>query len=293
MDNAPILKDPWPADLDPATVSFKQRTVTVLRRRGLLDDWSKFNRLAESDVLSWWNTGAITLEDLRLTGNEAIRRHHDEEGLRRDLDAYMDEVATKPWVRHVWYHDPRFSDFLPKGDATVYDIATSGSALDQRYLWGRHDALQAALDTQAALSLVEAVSGQHGQRLTALLARTGLGGEDPITGIEAGWMLGVTQQRTSQIVRQLRRRRDLARPPGGEWMPQLDEAEREDWPEQVSSNAREAIREFLDADRSGSVTSQSDEKPKQDKEKSDAKNSDKKPKAHDKHDSAPSPQIAS
>jgi hypothetical protein len=45
---------------------------------------------------------------------------------------------------------------------------------------------------QAALSLpdavgdyVEAISGQHGRRLEVLLARTGLSGSDPITGVEA------------------------------------------------------------------------------------------------------------
>jgi hypothetical protein len=83
----------------------------------------------------------------------------------------------------VWRHDPRFTRFLPRGDATVSDIATFGSALDRRYLFDRLDGLRTAIDAQAALSLQDAVaeyvglvSSQHGERLKVLLARTGLNG---------------------------------------------------------------------------------------------------------------------
>ncbi len=61
-------------------------------------------------------------------------------------------------------------------------------------------------------------------------------------------MLGVTQQRISQIVQQLHRRRDLARPPTGIWMPQLDDAGRHGWPEHISTKARDAIRGFYRED---------------------------------------------
>jgi hypothetical protein len=34
-DDGPILDAPWPPDLDPATVPFRVRTVTILRRKGI------------------------------------------------------------------------------------------------------------------------------------------------------------------------------------------------------------------------------------------------------------------
>ena len=65
-------------------------------------------------------------------------------------------------------------------------------------LWGNLEALRGAVDAQAALSLpdavaeyVEAISGQHGERLEVLLARTGLNGQDPITNREMARRLGV------------------------------------------------------------------------------------------------------
>ena len=105
-------------------------------------------------------------------------------------------------------------------------IATGGAREGQRFLWGHLDGLRAAIDAQAARTVgdavaeyVEAISGQHGDRLEALLARTGLGGQDPITGAEMAWRLGVSDQRASQITRSLWYHRDRCRPPAGVWMP--------------------------------------------------------------------------
>lgn len=252
MDADRILRTPWPVDLDPATVPFKTRTATVLRRRGLFEDWSKFNELTHGDVSSWWNTGPITIDDLRSTGNGAIKRHHDEADLLQRLGTDLEIVASEPWAPHVWHDDPRFVEFVPKGAATAYDIATAGTALDRRHLWDHLDSLRAVLGAQAALipaqavsQYVEAVSGQHGARLAALLARTGLGGKDPVTGADAGAQLGVTQQRISQIVQQLHRRRDLACPPAGIWMPQLETADRDGWPNDFSEWGIAAVQLFF------------------------------------------------
>ena len=63
MDDALLLNAPWPSDLDPATVPFHKRTVTILRRMGFFDDWSRFNTLTEAEVLSWWNAGVGTVAD--------------------------------------------------------------------------------------------------------------------------------------------------------------------------------------------------------------------------------------
>jgi hypothetical protein len=167
-------------------------------------------------VLGWWNAGAATVEDLRITGNDAIRHHHTETGLLEALAADLSAMASESWAPHIWYHDPRFARFLPKGDLTVYEIATAGSAVDRRFLWEHRNGLREAVDAQATLSLldaisqcVEAVSGQHGDRLEALLARTGLNGLDPIAGAEAARRLGVSHQRVHQIVQQLYRTRTI------------------------------------------------------------------------------------
>jgi len=252
MGSARIFDEPWPANLDPATVPFKGRTVTVLCRQGFYDDWSLFNDLVTADVVSWWNAGPVTVDDLRATGNRAIRRHHGESDLLRCLDADLAAVASEPWAPHVWYHDPRFTEFIPKGDATVYEIATSRSTVDRRYLWNHLDELRVTIDAQAALDLrdavrqyVEAISEQSGNRLAALLARTGLHGRDSITLTDAGCRLGVSYQRIHQLERQLRRNRGRAQPPAGIWMPQIAEAERDGWSNEFTPLGINAIRSFF------------------------------------------------
>jgi hypothetical protein len=229
VDATPILIALWPDDLDPATVPFAKRTATVLERQGIHTNPTLLNRVTATDVLDRWNAGPATVEDLRIVGNDAIRRHHKEAGLLEALVADLSSMASEPWAPHIWYHDPRFARFVPKGDLTVHEIATSGSAVDRRFLWEQRDDLRNAVDAQARLSLldaisqyVEAVSGQHSKRLEALLACTGLNRRDPITGAQASRLLGVSHQRMYQIVQQLYRARDRACPPEGIWMPQLD-----------------------------------------------------------------------
>jgi hypothetical protein len=63
VDDALLLTAPWPDDLDPADVPFRTRTITILRRAGFFDDWSRFNTLTETEVLSWWNAGVGTVTD--------------------------------------------------------------------------------------------------------------------------------------------------------------------------------------------------------------------------------------
>jgi hypothetical protein len=222
VDTTPILTATWPDDLDPADIPFTKRTATILQRQSIYTNPTLLNELTKSDVLGWWNAGPATVEDLRVSGNDAIKRHHTETGLLATLAADLADMASEPWAPHIWYHDPRFAPFVPKGDLTVYEIATAGSAVDRRFLWGHATDLRNAVDAQARLSLldaisqhVEAVSGQHGDRLEALLARTGLNGRDPISGADAARRLGVSHQRMHQIVQQLYRARDRACPPEG------------------------------------------------------------------------------
>ena len=63
MDDALLLDASWPTGLDPATVPFRQRSVTILRWAGYYDDPTLFNTLTEAEVLSWWNVGVGTVAD--------------------------------------------------------------------------------------------------------------------------------------------------------------------------------------------------------------------------------------
>ena len=95
MDDTILLDAPWPDGLDPATVPFHKRCVTILRRMGYYDDWTLFNTLTEAQVLSWWYAGVGTVADIRTTGNAAIVNHHGA------------SQAGEPWARHIWDRDPR------------------------------------------------------------------------------------------------------------------------------------------------------------------------------------------
>jgi hypothetical protein len=79
-----------------------------------------------------------------------------------------------------------------------------------------------------------------------LLARTGLGGQDPITGAEMARRLGLSDERASQITQRLWYHRDRCRSPAGVWMPQVGEAERNGWPDGYAGEGVEATRGFFD-----------------------------------------------
>jgi hypothetical protein len=62
VDDA-LLNAPWSDGLDPATVPFRKRSVTILRRMGYFDDRSLFSTLTEAEVSSWCNAGVGTVAD--------------------------------------------------------------------------------------------------------------------------------------------------------------------------------------------------------------------------------------
>ena len=97
-----ILDSPWPADLDLATVPFKTRTQTVLRRAGLHADPTRLDTLTEAEVMGWWNAGAATVADLRFTGNRAIRRHVEETEQRSEMNIALAGVVAERWAEHIW-----------------------------------------------------------------------------------------------------------------------------------------------------------------------------------------------
>ncbi len=73
-----ILAEPWPGDLDPSRVPFRQRTITVLKGMGLWDDMTRIDELTVDDIAGYWVTGPVTVNDLITTGNEAIEWHHNQ-----------------------------------------------------------------------------------------------------------------------------------------------------------------------------------------------------------------------
>jgi hypothetical protein len=114
VDATPILAVPWPHDLDPATVPFTKRTITVLRRQGIYTNPVILNDVTTVGVLGWWNAGPVTVEDIRATGNDAIIRHHAETDLLSQLATDLSEMASEPWARHVWWRDPPLLPIRPE-----------------------------------------------------------------------------------------------------------------------------------------------------------------------------------
>jgi len=207
---------------------------------GFFDDWTLFTTLTEAEVLSWTTAGVGTVADIRTTGNAAIVNYHG--GSREG----------EPWARHIWDRDPRFKEYLPKGGGTVYGIVTSGTDDDRIFLWDNLEALREAVEVQAALTLpvavsqyVEAISGQHGERLAMLLAVSGLNGLDPISDSEGSRRIGRSRVRVGQLRRRLFVLRDQARPPAGAWMPQVGVAERDGWPSSYTEAGIKATREYF------------------------------------------------
>ena len=258
MDDNLLLDAPWPNDLDPATVPFLTRNVTILKRMGYYDDWSLFNTLTEAEVLSWTTAGVGTVADIRTTGSAAIVEYHGEALLLGRSVADLASLADKAWARHIWDRDPRFKGYLPKGGGTVYGIVTSGTDDDRMFLWDNLEALREAVAVQAALTLpdavseyVEGISGKRGDRLAMLLAVIGLNGQDPISDSEGSRRIGRSRVRVGQLRRRLFVLRDQARPPAGAWMPQVGVAGRDGWPDEYTEAGIEATRVFFGVEQRG------------------------------------------
>ena len=61
-------------------------------------------------MLRWWNIGVGTVADIRDTGNEAMRLHHEQAAQLGQLRVDMAVVAGRPWARHIWWRDARFAE---------------------------------------------------------------------------------------------------------------------------------------------------------------------------------------
>lgn len=222
----PILTQPWPPDLDPARVPFRQRTITVLKGMKLWDDMTRINTVTREAVRGYWVTGPITVDDLITTATAAIVWHQHE---AKDLAAMGERES---WTRQVWRRDKRFVDLLPPVDATVYDIAVGGYHDHQRHLQqtlpalrNRLAELSAEAPDEALMRYVAINTGRTRKRTAILLQRLHLL-EPAINGSEAARQLGVSPQRIYQLVGQLRNRIEQLQPPGGggAWLPQWPDA---------------------------------------------------------------------
>jgi hypothetical protein len=103
VNTTPIFAASWPHDLDPVIVPFTKRTATILQRQGIYTNPALLDKVTTMDVLGWWNAGPLTVDDLRITGNDAIRRHQEEAGLLEQLATDLSNMASKPWAPHIWW----------------------------------------------------------------------------------------------------------------------------------------------------------------------------------------------
>ena len=197
-----ILTQPWPPDLDPARVGFKQWTETILRRHGDWDDPTRLDTLTAGEFLAYETAGIAFLVDLFDKGSAAIARHRSlPPGERRGYPVVIHwdagdrqrlrRLADRKWAHQVWRRDPRFAGLLPKVDATVAEIATGGNVDDRKALLRNLPLLQdrhrhyRAHRNQSLRVFVSGITGQTDQRLDVLLAVAGFT-QPRITQTEGG-----------------------------------------------------------------------------------------------------------
>jgi hypothetical protein len=236
---------PWPNDLDPAHAGFKTWTETILRRHGYWDDPTRLDTLTADEFLAIETAGPAILVDLVEKGNAAIAWHENlppEERRRYSVIIRWDaedrqklrRLTDRKWAHQVWRRDPRFTDLLPKVDATVAEIATDGTVDDRKALLRNLPLLKDRLAyyrSRRAESLrvfVSGITSQTGERLDVLLAVAGFT-QPQITKAEGARQLGVSHPRMRQIVNRLWHHWGNAAPPAGAW--QLQQ-----WADQVRSS---------------------------------------------------------
>jgi hypothetical protein len=124
------------------------------------------------------------------------------------------------WAEQISGADPRFVS-LPTPAALDELLAAGRLGRAQAQVVSRQIDESAAVPFDRSLrELVAAFASLEGDRLDALVARLGLGGEPPITLEATGKRLNVTRERIRQIEAKMLARR----PPHPIWLPALDEA---------------------------------------------------------------------
>ncbi len=232
-----VLAQPWPRSLDPALLSWSNRTRNCLRKAGLLSDLSRLSALTFKDLFSIQAMGVVSVLDFACVVEAAlapalqsVRSGTNGSG---DLASELIKAIDASWSTQVSNQDPRFSDLLPPGTLTIFERLEQLTAepedppLAEVQLARAITILEERLSTISSLSLeaalanfVERVAQIRGAPLQALLRRLGCDGEEPATLEEAASLLSKTRER----MRQMQKKFSERVPKHPIFMPQLDAA---------------------------------------------------------------------
>jgi len=232
-----VLTRPLPRSLDPALLSWSNRTRNGLRKAGLLSDVSRLSTLTFRELFSIKALGAVSVLDFACVAEAALIPAQlpptGEVSVSEDQASQLFKVIDAPWAMQVSNQDPRFSDLLPPGNLTIFEkleqltaepedpplaeaqLARAITAVEERV------SAMAGIPLEAALAnFVQRVARIRGAPLEALLRRLGCNGEPPATLEEAASVISVTRERMRQIQKKFSERV----PTHPIFMPQLDAA---------------------------------------------------------------------
>ena len=232
-----VFDQPWPRSLEPAMLSWSARTNNCLRKAELLSDVSRLSAVTFSDLFSIPAMGAISILEFACVAEAAFRPSQEImaglEDLREPSASRLFEAIGADWAPQVSNQDPRFSDLLPPGNLTVFEmlekitaepedpplaeiqLARSIDTLSKRLVEIGRAPLEVAL-----ADFIEKVTAKGGIRHAALLRRLGSDGEPPATLEAAASVVGFTRER----MRQIHKRFSDRLPNHPIFMPQLDAA---------------------------------------------------------------------
>lgn len=217
------------------------RTRNALRYGGLVES----GRLRPTTVGTVWslkNFGAVSLLDL-LTALEAEEPRHSNESRVLDESATPSRavrvaasaLAKRRWAGSVTAGDPRVGSHLVALDPFATTARSAGEALAEanytpsqakrtaaviRGFTDQVDALR-KLTLETELDQIVDALTERASNKTAILARTGLGGAEPLTLEATGQIIGVTRERVRQLERKFKERVDKC---DMIWTPVLDRA---------------------------------------------------------------------
>lgn len=217
------------------------RTRNALRYGGLIES-GRLRPTTLGTVRGLVNFGSRSLLDL-LTALEADEPRPSGESQPLDESATPSRavrvaalaLARKRWAALITAEDPRVGSSLVALDPFAKTAREAGEALgDARYTPSQAKRTAAAIrdftdqvDALRRLTLeveleqvVDALT-ERASAKAAILARTGLGGAEPMTLEVAGKVIGVTRERVRQIEKRFRERVDNC---DGIWTPVLDRA---------------------------------------------------------------------
>ena len=234
----------WPVGLRTSDIAWSMRTRNCLGREGLLRDEQGLVNLTFGELFKIPNMGVMTVIDFCSTLEGAMNVYDDlassligsnQEDRCENFVSFLEQTSSEEWSSQISNQDPRFSPLLPRGPRTVQELIeetlTEPNAIDNVAsiplltesiieIKKRITKIEGLSLEDALLMLLCGITKVRGERLGALVARLGWGGERAITLEEAGNLLGITRERLRQI-----QQKAVKRIPDHEvYMPQLDQA---------------------------------------------------------------------